>query len=190
MPPDDAERIHPASRDEWRAWLAEHHTRGNGVWVVTWRTGSGHVPLDYEDQVLEALAHGWIDSTRRVIDDERAMTWFAPRRSGSTWVRSNKQRVARLEAEGRMEPAGRAKVEEARASGMWTLLDDAEDGVEPPDLVEALDADPAARATWTALPPGVRKTVLVEVALARRPSTRRRRIEKAVAACARGDRPA
>ncbi len=30
------------------------------------------------------------------MDDERGMQWFAPRRPGSVWAKSNKERVARL----------------------------------------------------------------------------------------------
>lgn len=189
MPRDDAERIHPATVEQWRDWLAEHHTRTEGVWLVTWRTGSGHEQLDYEEQVLEALAYGWIDSTRKVLDHERVMMWFAPRRVRSTWVRNNKGRVARLEAEGRMQPAGRAVVAAAQANGMWTLLDDAEAGIVSADLATALDADPAARAAWDALTPGVRKAALIGLAQARQEATRAARIAKIVQACARGDKP-
>jgi uncharacterized protein YdeI (YjbR/CyaY-like superfamily) len=141
---DDVERIHPASQQEWHEWLLRQHDRGRGVWLVFWRRGSGRPVIEYEESVLEALCFGWIDSTRKVLDDERVMMWFAPRRSQSTWVRNNKRRVARLEAEGRMQPSGRAMVDAAKANGMWTVFDDAEAGVVHSDLAVRLAADPVA----------------------------------------------
>ena len=174
---DDAERFHPETLPEWRLWLAEHHDRGHGVWLVFWRRESGRPALSYEDSVLEALCFGWIDATRKVLDDERVMMWFAPRRPRSTWVRSNKDRVARLEAEGRMHPAGRALVEAAKANGMWTALDDAEAGRVHPDLAARLANDQAASAAWDALTDAARQRHLTDLALARTPGTVARRID-------------
>ena len=31
---DDAERIEPATLDEWAAWLAAHHADARGVWLI------------------------------------------------------------------------------------------------------------------------------------------------------------
>lgn len=77
MAMDDAERFHPPNLDAWHAWLEEHHARGHGVWLVSWRRGAGRAPLEYEDLVLEALCYGWIDSQAKTLDDERSMMWFA-----------------------------------------------------------------------------------------------------------------
>lgn len=178
---DHAQRFHPASLDEWRGWLAQHHARKNGVWVVFWRRGSGRPVIEYEESVLEALCFGWIDSTRKVLDDDRVMMWFAPRRPQSTWVRNNKDRVARLEAEGRMQPAGRALVEAAKANGMWTVFDDAEAGVVHPELAARLATAPEAAAAWDALTPAQRKRHLMDLALARTPATLERRVDAVLA---------
>ena len=178
---DDAERFHPQSQQEWRDWLAAHHDRGHGVWLVSWRRGKGRRPLDYEESVLEALCFGWIDSTSKVIDDDRVMMWFAPRRAQSTWVRNNKERVARLEADGRMQPPGRALIEAAKANGMWTVFDDAEAGVVHPDLAERLALDAAASAAWDALTPAGRKRHLMDIALAKTPATVAKRVDAVIA---------
>lgn len=178
---DDAERFHPDTLQHWREWLVAHHARGRGVWLVFWRRESGRPVIEYEDSVLEALCFGWIDSTRKVLDDERVMMWFAPRRPQSTWVRNNKDRVARLEADGRMQPAGRALVEAARANGMWTVFDDAEAGVVHAGLAERLAADPVASMAWDALTPAARKRHLMDLALARTPATLAKRIDAVLA---------
>lgn len=100
------EQVHPEDIDAWRAWLAEHHDRGVGVWLVTWKARTQRPTVGYEEAVEQALCFGWIDSTNRSLDDERSMMWFAPRRRGSGWARSNKQRIERLEASGQMAPPG------------------------------------------------------------------------------------
>ncbi len=185
---DDAERFEPATIDEWSAWLAAHHADTPGVWLVTPKASSGRRTFDYEQAILEALRYGWVDSTQRTVDDERTMMWYAPRRRGSVWTRNNKQRVARLEAEGRMEPAGATAVTAAKDSGMWTLMDDVEDLVVPDDLSQALDRYDGARAQWDRFPPSARKQMLARIALAKRPATRQDRIEEIASRAAQGER--
>jgi uncharacterized protein YdeI (YjbR/CyaY-like superfamily) len=185
---DDLERVHPADRAEWRAWLAENHATSPGVWLVTWRRASGRTPLAYEDAVEEALCVGWVDSLGRAVDAERTSLLYTPRKRGSGWSRPNKQRVARLEEAGLMRPAGRAVVEAAIADGSWTMLDDVEDLVEPPELRALLDADPAARAHWDAFPRSAKRGLLEWIVQARRPETRARRIAETAEAASRGER--
>lgn len=95
-----------------------------------------------------------------------------------------------LVASGEMTQAGLALIEAAKADGSWTLLDDAEALIEPPDLAHALDANPSARACWDETPGSVRKQVLTDIVLIKRETTRARRIERCVTDCAAGRRPA
>lgn len=186
---DDAERFQPASIEEWSAWLADHHADTPGVWLVTHKQSTGQAGLDYEDAIVEALRWGWVDSTQRTIDEQRTMMWYAARRPGSVWTRRNKVRVAVLEASGRMRRAGQAAVDAARASGMWTLMDDVEDLVVPDDLAAALDARPGAREQWKSFPPSARKQALAWIVLAKRDETRARRVTDVADSSAQGERP-
>ena len=186
---DDAPHIHPASAAEWRAWLDSNHETATGVWLVTWRTAEeGRDPIPYEDQVLEALAFGWIDATTRRLDDDRRAQYFAPRKPGSGWARTNKARIERLRAEGRMTPAGEAVIERAVADGSWTLLDDVENLVVPDDLAAALDRHAGSRANWEAFPPTAKRSILWWITQAKRPETRERRIEETARLAAEGIR--
>jgi uncharacterized protein YdeI (YjbR/CyaY-like superfamily) len=184
---DHAERVEPLSLAAWSDWLAAHHGRGTGVWLVSARRAADRA-FPYEDAVLEALRFGWVDSTVRPVDALRTMMWFAPRRRGSLWTRPNKERIARLEAEGRLEAAGRAAVEAARAGGTWTLLDAVEDGIVPDDLAAALAASPEARGHWEAFPASARKAIMTWVVTAKRPETRAARVRESVERAARGER--
>lgn len=190
-PPDHRGRpvFHPTTRAEWRAWLAEHHATSNGIWLARWRRSTGRPILPYDDIIDEALCFGWIDSTLNVLGDERSAVLFTPRKPKSTWSRRNKVRVERLLADGAMTPAGLAVVEAARGDGSWNLLDDVEALIEPDDLGAALDASPAARAAWDRFSPSTRKQLLWWVTSAKRPETRRRRIDEVVHEAAHG-RPA
>jgi uncharacterized protein YdeI (YjbR/CyaY-like superfamily) len=53
--------------------------------------------------------------------------------------------------------------------------------VEPADFARALDADPVARAAYDRLPYSRRREHVLAVESAKKPETRRRRIEQAVA---------
>lgn len=184
---DDAERLEPASVQEWSDWLRAHHEQPQGVWLVSPRRAVER-PFSYDAAVREALRFGWVDSTVRPVDEVRTMMWFAPRRRGSMWTRINKGRVADLEAAGLMEPAGAAAVTLARESGMWTLMDEVEDGVVPDDLEAALDAHPGAREHWDSWSPSARKMILTWIVLAKRPETRAARVATSAEKAARGEK--
>ena len=184
----DAERFHAETRAQWRAWLADHAADSPGVWLVTWRKGSGRPVLSYEDAVTEALAFGWVDSTGNTLDDERTMLWFTRRKRGSGWARPNKRRIAELEAAGLMTDAGRAVVDAAKADGSWTLLDDVEDLVVPADLAAAFDAVPGSREHWEAFPRSAKRALLEWVVQAKTAPTRARRVAETSECAGRGER--
>lgn len=185
---DEGERVQPDTPEDWGVWLEREHGRTEGAWLVTWKKHTGRATVSYDDAVTEALRFGWVDSLGRRLDDDRSMLWFAPRRKGSGWSRPNKVRIARLEAEGRMEPAGRAVIEAAKADGTWTLLDDVENLVVPDDLATAFDGHAGSRETWDAFPRSVRRGILEWIVQAKRPDTRGRRVEETARLAARGER--
>jgi uncharacterized protein YdeI (YjbR/CyaY-like superfamily) len=184
----DYDQVLAGSRAEWRAWLAEHHATEPGAWLVRWKKASGGPHLPYGEAVEEALCFGWIDGQARPLDDRRSQMLVTPRRAGSAWSRANKQRIERLRAGGRMEAAGLAAVERAKADGSWWALDAVEDLIEPDELREALDRDAAARREWDAFPRSARRAILEWIVSARRPETRARRVEETSRLAAQGIR--
>ncbi len=185
---DDVEQVHAETRAEWRAWLVEHHDRVRGVNLVSWRSVTGRPSVGYEDSVREALCFGWVDSTGRRLDDERTMLYFAPRKPRSGWSRPNKRRVAELRASGLMTEAGEQAIARAEANGAWSLLDEVEDAIEPPDLLAALRARPGAEEQWQRFPPSARRALLQWIVQARTAPTRTKRIEETAARAAVGER--
>ena len=188
VPHDEREQVHPESVADWRCWLAANHTRTEGVWLVSWRAPTGRPRMTYEESVEEALAFGWIDSKVRTLDDERTTIWMSPRKPGSGWSRTNKVRIERLEADGRMTDAGRALIDQAKADGSWTLLDAVEDLLVPDDLADAFAAHPGSREQWEAFPKSARRSLLEWIVQAKRPETRSRRVVETAARAARAER--
>jgi uncharacterized protein YdeI (YjbR/CyaY-like superfamily) len=180
--------LHPETREAWRDWLTEHHRDIDGVWLARWTKASGMAPVDYEAIVEEALCFGWIDGLVHTLGDGRQAHLMTPRRAGSGWSRSNKDRVDRLVAEGRMTDAGMEVIRAAQADGSWSMQDAAEALIEPHELAAALDANPAARRQWDAFPRSPRRALIWWVMSAKRPETRARRVAHIVQEAAEGRR--
>jgi uncharacterized protein YdeI (YjbR/CyaY-like superfamily) len=183
---DGREIVEVPDRAAWRRWLAERHEQREAIWLVFHKKTSDGTGPSYEEAVEEALCFGWIDSTANKLDEHRNLQLFAPRKPRSTWARSNKERVARLEREGLLAPAGIAAIEVAKANGSWTALDAVERLEEPPELASALDANDAARESWNRFSPSSRKAILWWIVSAKRPETRAKRVEQTVRMAAKG----
>jgi uncharacterized protein YdeI (YjbR/CyaY-like superfamily) len=173
---------------QWRTWLRKNHATSAGVFLVSWKAHTGKPRITYDEAVTEALAWGWVDSVAKTVDEDRSMLRYSPRKPTSGWSRPNKVRVERLLAEGRMQPAGQAAIDVAKANGRWDLLDDVENLVVPPDLAAAFDAHPGSAATWAAFPRSVRRGILEWVVQAKRPETRAKRVQETAEKAARGER--
>lgn len=172
------ERVEVGSRAAWRKWLASNHDSSPGIWAVTYKKSSGGPYVSYDEIVDEAVAHGWIDSLGKRVDEERTRLLITPRKPKSGWSRVNKERVRRIEADGTMSAAGRAAIAAAKESGAWSRLDEIENLTEPKDLKEALASVPKARAHWDGFPRSTKRAILEWIANAKRDETRARRVEE------------
>jgi len=184
---EDAPRQHIETREQWRAWLDANHSTSTGVFVVSWRSGTGREAVPYALLVEEALCFGWVDSRQVRLDNERTMLWFTPRRRGAGWARPNKERVARLIADSRMHAAGLAVVDAARADGSWVILDSVENLEVPPDLADAFAARPDSAENFGAFTRSVRRSILLWIATATTAPTRARRVTETADRAAVGE---
>src|SRR5213080_3711084 len=104
----------------WHDWLRENHAESDGAWLVLAKKNvTTPTSLTYDEALEEALCHGWIDGQRRGRDDKTFLQRYTPRRAQSMWSQRNVGLIARLEQDGRMQDAGRAEVERAKADGRW-----------------------------------------------------------------------
>jgi uncharacterized protein YdeI (YjbR/CyaY-like superfamily) len=81
---------------------------------------------------------------------------------------------------GLMTERGQAAIALARATGRWQVLSDEEASAVPADLRERLDREEPAGRNFERFPPSSKRLILEWIATARRPETRRRRIERTV----------
>src|SRR5918997_1741464 len=139
-----------ADAEALRAWLSANHATSPGVWLALTRKGGTVTTVTWQQAVDEALCVGWIDGQGRKRDDQTSSIRYTPRGPRSMWSQRNVGHVARLEAAGRMLPAGLAAVAAAQADGRWAAAyaPPSESEV-PDDLAEAVAADPAAQAMFT-----------------------------------------
>ena len=186
---DELPLIEPLDRNEWRSWLSANYDSSPGVWLAVGKKGNPRTSLSYGDAVEEAVRFNWIDSTTYRLDDHRFRQLFTPRKAGSTWSHSNKERVERLQAQGLLMPIAIAAIEAAKLDGSWNQLEDVENLVVPEDLAAALAREPGAERGFHALSASQRKMALYWIATAKRPETRQKRIAETVRAAAEGRPP-
>lgn len=189
MPNKELKTYCPASRQEWRQWLADNHRSEQSVWLVYYKKNSHKPTVTYQEAVEEALCFGWIDSTKKTMDEERFMQLFSRRKAASVWSRINKEKIRRLMDEGLMTGAGLESIEKAKKNGSWTILDDVEDLKVPEDLEEAFNNVKGTMDFFLSLSRSDRKAILQWLVLARKVETRQRRISEIVELAAQKLKP-
>ena len=186
----ELEELVVADADALRAWLLVHHLTSPGVWLVLTRKGGTVTSLTWQQAVDEALCVGWIDGQARARDSETSSIRFTPRRARSMWSQRNVGHVARLEAEGRLLPAGQQAVQAAKSDGRWAAAYAAQSEAEVPDhLAAAIASDPAAQAMFDVLTRTNRFALIHRLGAVKRPATRERKIAEFVAMLARQETP-
>lgn len=188
--PEYDESLILSSRDEWRTWLETNHTAKTGIWVVIIKKNSQVDGLRYEDAVEEAVCYGWIDSKMKSVDGDRFIQRFTPRKPTSFWSDSNKERVKRLKAEGKMTEAGLKAVKIAKQNGMWDYSRRISSEVTiPVDLEKALFKNKKARKNFNNYPPSTQKIYINYILESKKPDTRERRISKIIERSLKNKRP-
>lgn len=163
------------SAAEWRAWLARNSRSAKEIWLVLRHKGSGVPTVGYAEAIEQALCFGWIDSHHRRNDETSSRLRFSPRTTRSSWSALNRERAARMISLGLMTAAGQAEIDRAKAIGTWETS-----SAMPDDLRQALDGNTAARQHFTRFPPSSRRLIQEWISAAKRPETRRRRIDRTV----------
>jgi len=170
----------------FRHWLEKHHESATELLVGFHKSHTGRPTLTWAESVDEALCFGWIDGIRRRVDDERYTIRFTPRRKRSVWSLINVRRVAALEKEGRMRPAG-ARAFAARSEERTGIYSAEQSHVELGAAeTRRFRANKAAWQFFQAQPAGYRKTVIHWVTSARKAETQARRLDTVIADSAKG----
>ena len=171
-----------ASRAAWEKWLAANHEGSPGVWIELAKKDSGLASISRADALEVALCYGWIDSQAMTMDEKRYRQRFTPRRPKSKWSKINCAAVERLNAEGRLAPAGIREMDAAKRDGRWEAAYDSPRTITvPPDLEARLARNARARRAFEKLDGQNRYAILYRLHHAKRADTRQRRLDQFVA---------
>ena len=102
------ETLHASSRNEFRRWLSENHSRKTQIWLILYKKASGKQTISPDDALEEAICYGWIDNRTRSIDQQRFAMRFTPRHKGSRWSTYNKALALKMLRAGKLTEAGKA----------------------------------------------------------------------------------
>ncbi len=182
MPSKTLKTLDVRNCEHWRAWLAKHHDSESEVWLVFHKRQTGRPSIAYDEAVDLALCFGWIDSLIKRLDDNRYARKFTPRKPDSRWSSANRKRYARLEASGRLTPAG---LKRAPTDRSYDAPRPARPKL-PPYIQQALRRRPAAWNYFQSLAPSYRRLYIGWIDSAKRRETKTRRLQEAIGLLAAG----
>lgn len=175
--------------EEWEAWLKKNHIETDGVWLKFAKKDTGVVSINHAEALPVALCYGWIDGQANKLDDTYWLQKFTPRRPRSIWSKRNCEIVTQLIKDGRMQPAGLAQIEAAKADGRWdAAYDSAKNMVVPEDFLKELAKDPKALAFFESLNRSNKYAITWRLQTAKKPETRARRMEVLLAMLKKGEK--
>lgn len=179
-----------SDRKAWRTWLAENHASEKEVWLAYYKKHTGKASVTYMDSVKEALCFGWIDGLKRRLDDERYTHRFTPRRATSKWSPQNIKLAKELIESGEMMEAGLAafkqrvpydqKLQKVLSAKEIPLTAETEKG---------LKTSQKAWNNFNQMAAGYRKQYVVWIQSAKRPETRKKRLEEAISLLEKNQKP-
>lgn len=170
-------------------WLHRHHAGHPGIWLRIYKKASGQPTVTYAEALDVALCYGWIDGQKQKGDDQSWLQKFTRRGPRSVWSKINTGHAERLIREGRMQPAGHAAIEAAKADGRWDQAYHPSSSAEvPEDFLQALARYPKAKAFFETLSKANRYAVIYRLQSAKRPETRARRLQDFIERMRRGEK--
>jgi uncharacterized protein YdeI (YjbR/CyaY-like superfamily) len=172
--------------DAFYTWLSKHAHKETEVWIKIHKVRSGKASISPAEAIDAALSWGWIDGIRKGFDEQSFLQRYTPRGKKSVWSQINVANVARLTREGKMQPAGLAQVEAAKADGRWTKAYAMAKTKPPPDLLAAIEASPKARAMYATLSAQNRFALTFRTLALKTEEGRKRRIAAFVEMLAKG----
>ena len=172
----------------FRAWLEKHHKTADELWVGYYRKGCGKPSITWQESVDEALCFGWIDGIRKKVSGDAYTNRFTPRRAGSNWSAINIAKVESLKKQKRMRAAGLAAYAKRTVQKSRVYTYEQVSKTLAPDLEKRFRANRPAWTFFEASPPYYRKLMTGWLNGAKQEATRRRRLEKLMAACVSGKR--
>ena len=177
------------SQPDWHGWLEENHNKHQGLWLKHAKKSSGKQSISYGEALEEALCYGWIDSQKQAYDTNYYLQKFTPRGPKSVWSKINVTKAESLIKLGKMQPVGLAAINLAKDDGRWSAAYDSPSASEvPEDFQAALDENPQAKQFFETLNKANVYAFCWRIQTAKKPETRKARIEKFIEMLNRGEK--
>lgn len=178
-----------ANAAAFRRWLKTNHAEHGGIWMQLAKKDSGIPSITYAEALDEALCYGWIDGQKKSFDAQYWLQKFTKRGARSVWSQINIDHIERLTTAGRMQPAGQAAVDAARADGRWEQAYRSSSSHElPEDFLTSVHQHPEAKAFLATLNKKNRYAIYFRLTTAKKPETRARRFEQLLEMLKRGEK--
>ena len=175
---------------EFEAWMARNHEQETEIWVQYYKKASGRRTIVYAQALDVALCYGWIDGISKPVDEHAYLQRFTPRKAKSIWSQRNRLKVEKLIADGRMTAHGQRQIDAAKADGRWDKAYASPGKMEtPPDLLAAIETNPAAYETFNKLNATNRYALAFRTHNMKTEAGRKKKIAGFVEMLARGEAP-
>ena len=169
--------------------MGRNHAKSSGLWLCFAKKTSGVESVSYAEALESALCYGWIDGQKLSKNGLAWLQRFVPRSEKSIWSKINREKALALIKSGRMQPAGDAAIERAKANGRWdAAYDSPSRSTVPEDLAAALAVSPRANEFFQTLNRANRYAVLFRIQTAKKVETRERKIKEFIAMLERHDK--
>src|SRR3984885_1056091 len=177
------------SSPDLRTWLAKNHSQSEGIWLRIYKKNSGVTTVTYAEALDQSLCFGWIDGQKKPHDDQSWLQKLTPRRSKSAWSKKNTQHAERLIASGEMAAPGLKEVEAAKTDGRGSCADDSfGQATVPDDFLKELAQNKKAYAFFETLNRTNLYSITYRLQTAKKPETRKRRMQAIIGKLSRGEK--
>jgi uncharacterized protein YdeI (YjbR/CyaY-like superfamily) len=178
-----------ASAPALRAWLAENHSRSDGILLHISKKGSGLAGVSYAQALDQVLCYGWIDGQKLPGDKQSWLQTFTPRRPKSGWSKKNTEHAERLIKSGEMTAAGHKEIDAAKSDGRWQAAYDSFGSASiPEDFLKELAGNKKAKAFFATLNKTNLYSIAYRLQTAKKPETRQKRMQAIIEKLERGEK--
>jgi len=171
-------QVEIVSAAQLRTWLGKNYAQKESIWLVTFKKNIPEKYIPHSDILDELICFGWIDGIMRKLDDDRVMQLVSPRRV-QHWSKTYKDRYAKLESLGLIEPSGVESVLVSKQNGLWNFMDDVDALIKSDDFIESLKQHQNALDNFNNFGASSQRFVLRWIKLAKTLETRAKRIQQA-----------
>ncbi len=176
------------SSTAFRDWLSGNHAKSPGIWLRIFKRDSGAKTISHAEALDQALCFGWIDGQKKPCDADSWLQKFTPRRPRSGWSKKNTEHAERLIESGEMTTSGLTEINAAKADGRWKAAYVSFGSASAPaDFLKELAKNKRASAFFETLTKTNLYSIVYRLQTAKKPETRKKRMETIIEMLERGE---